>query len=113
MCIYISDSESKHAPVANTQALVSITEKHLEKRKTEKSKDEPSSSSNTITDAQSKNQAPPNASIVASDNDTKNKAVATTDVSKVHELSERNSRFSSLTVSTSESVTNRSDRSGR
>lgn len=105
------NSESKHAPVANTQALVSIPEKHLEKRNTEKSKDEPSSSSNTITDAQSKNLAPLNASIVASDTDTKNKAVATTDVSKVHELKERNSRFSSLTVSTSESVANRSDRS--
>ncbi|GJY90005.1 lisH domain-containing protein-like protein, partial [Tanacetum coccineum] len=103
-------SESKHAQVANTKALVSIPEKHLEKRNTEKSKDEPSSSSDTITDAQSKNQAPQNASIVASDTDTKNKAVATIDVSKVHELPERNSRFSSLTVSTSESVANRSDR---
>nr|GEW65694.1 hypothetical protein [Tanacetum cinerariifolium] len=103
-------SESKHAPVPNTKALVSIPEKHLEKRNTQKSKDEPSSSSNTITDAQSKHQAPPNASSVASDTDTRNKAVATIDVSKVHELPESNSRFSSLTVSTSESVANRSDR---
>ncbi|GKA98865.1 hypothetical protein Tco_0826802 [Tanacetum coccineum] len=92
------------------KTLVSIPEKHFEKRNTEKSKDEPSSSSNTITDAQSKHQAPPNPSIVSSDTDTKNKAVATIDVFKVHELPERKSRFSSLTVSTSESVANRSDR---
>ncbi|KAI3679905.1 hypothetical protein L2E82_50885 [Cichorium intybus] len=103
--------ESKPIPDTNKQAAISIPTKH-----STLSKDEHASSSNTITETQSKNQAPEDRSSVAADPDTKNQitsAVAaesdqkdqvasTADVPKEHDLPVSGiSRFSNLTVSTS------------
>ncbi|KAI3772298.1 hypothetical protein L6452_03480 [Arctium lappa] len=64
---------------------------------TEKNNDErvSSSNTNTIIETQSKNQTPPETSVVA---DAKNQVPATTDVLKVHDLPESGSRLALMTT---------------
>ncbi|MFS7934545.1 hypothetical protein Hanom_Chr05g00392801 [Helianthus anomalus] len=89
--------ESKHKSANNKQSLLSTSGKHLEKLNTKESKDE---------------HAPSDPSVDAADtDDTKNQTSTTIDVPKAHEFPQRDSRFSGLSVSTSDTNENKCDRS--
>ncbi|KAF5804561.1 hypothetical protein HanRHA438_Chr05g0208071 [Helianthus annuus] len=91
------DAEHHCAQSNNKQSLVSTSGKHLEKLNAKQSKDE---------------DAPSDPSVDAADtDDTKNQTSTTIDVPKAHEFPQRNSRFSGLSVSTSETSENKSDKS--